>query len=153
MRSFRCDQGGPQSCPTSALSSVLHPLDHFERCRRPQHIWSAAGSGHEGTLCHKLGRPLCSEVALNARVLEWRSAVAGVFYDSRQRKERRTRFFYTLALRMWNAKSTGESAATKPQLVTSVTTLLVTSEISLHTVYSVQWPEYSAWHHLGLSGS
>ncbi len=62
---------------------------------------------------------------------------------------------------MWDAKSTAESAATKPQLVTSVTSLLVTSVISLlvtsvislHTVYSVQWPAYSAWHHLGLSGS
>ncbi len=71
-----------------------------------------------------------------------------------QRKERRRmRFLYTLALRMWDAKSTAESAATEPQLVTSVTSLLVTSEISLHTVSSVQWPEYSAWHHLGLSGS
>ncbi len=71
-----------------------------------------------------------------------------------QRKERiRTRFLYTLALRMCDPKSTAESAATKPHLVTSVTSLLVTSEISLHTVYSVQWPEYSAWHHLGLSGS
>ena len=42
---------------------------------------------------------------------------------------------------MWDPESTAESAATEPQLVTSV--------ISLHTVYSVQWPAYSAWHHLG----
>ena len=42
----------------------------------------------------------------------------------------------TLALRMWDAKSTAESAATEPHLATSVTSLLVTSEISLHTVYS-----------------
>ncbi len=90
--------------------------------------------------------------------------------SSYQRKERRrTRFLYTLALRMCGAKSTAESAATELQLVTSVisllvtsvisllvtsvTSLLVTSVTSLHTVYSVQWPAYTAWHHLALSGS
>ncbi len=89
--------------------------------------------------------------------------------QSQRKERRRTRFLYTLALRMCDAKSTAESAATKPQLVTSVisllvtsvismlvtrvVSLLVTSEISLHRVHSAQWPEYSAWHHLALSGS
>ena len=57
------------------------------------------------------------------------------------RKEgRRMRFLYTLALWTWDAKSTAESAAAGDQR-------------DHWSVSSVQWPEYSAWHHLGLSGS